>query len=197
MKGAMAPTIGQIATAAEVEARWAYAEMRSSRWCRHFEAGGYADLLEKARTGLSFCTLSAEEQIRLIRALRVAKTEPYINAVHQTSNMYECNAWAEHDLMSSWALPLFNIANPQVCIPYRDFYSSVVSPDPAVTLDDDDPRVAARTVSPEAQYRQSEPVIVIGGPGDYLLLEGYLRSILFMKSQDTSKRLLAWLPRPK
>lgn len=193
----MAPSIGQIASAAEVKARWAYAEMRSSRFRRYFEAGAYTNLLEKAAAGIPFCRLSADEQARLIPALHVAKTEAYISSVDQASNTYECKGWTEGDLMNSWALSLFNRPEKRVCIPYRDFYHGHPGADPAVDLDDGDPRVAVLTVPPEADYRQLEPVIVIGKPGEYILLEGYLRSILFMRSRDKSKRLLAWVPLAK
>jgi hypothetical protein len=193
----MEPTIGQIADAAEVKARWAYAEMRSSRFRHLFATGDYEDLLQKAAAGIAFCQLDAVERRRLQAALQVAKTGPYIESVDGSADAYECKAWSEDDLMNAWALSLFNLPEKSQCIPFRDFYRVEPNTDAWLLLDDGDPRVAVRAVPTAVPYQQSEPVIIIGRAGEYLLLEGYLRSLLFMKSPDPSKRLLAWVPVPR
>jgi len=154
-------------------------------------------LLEKTAAGIPFCRLSGEEQKQLATALHAAKTEAYISSVDHSAETYECNGWTEHDLMEAWALPLFNFPDQRECIPYRDFYQVGVDAAAGIHLGEGDPRVAARSVPVAGRYEQAEAVIVIGHPGEYLLLEGYLRSLLFMKSPDKSKRLLAWLPVPR
>lgn len=185
--------IGQTATASELKARWAYAEMRSSRFRRHFEHAGYRDLLEKATAGIPFCKLSREEQQQLGPALHASRNEDFARSIEQ-HDTYECVEWTEDDLTRSWALPTFNPARDGRCISYQDFYSGAPDTSADGTPNVADPRVAAQKAEPEVAYRQQEPVIVIGRPGEYILLEGYFRSIQFKKSPDSSKRLLAWVP---
>jgi hypothetical protein len=186
--------IGQTAMASELKARWAYAEMQSTRFRRHFEEAGYGDLLAKATARVPFCKLPPDEQQRLAPALLAVRNEGFANNIDGSGDTYECKAWTEDDLTRSWALPAFNPPAKAHCVPYRDFYNGEPNTGPGGTAEDSDPRVAVQKLEPQAQYQQTEPVIVVGQPGNYILLDGYLRSLLFMKSPDKTKRLLAWVP---
>ncbi len=57
-----------------------------------------------------------------------------------------------------------------------------------------DPRVQADLVPFEASFVQSEPVIILNYGETPLMLDGYLRATLFMRSPNPEARLLAWRP---
>jgi hypothetical protein len=46
-------------------------------------------------------------------------------------------------------------------------------------------------------FNQTEPVIVIPYHGKNLLLEGYLRSVLFIRNANPDLKILVWYPVPK
>jgi hypothetical protein len=57
-----------------------------------------------------------------------------------------------------------------------------------------DPRVQADAIPLETEFVQSEPVIVLPYGEFNLLIDGYLRSVLFMRSPNPDARILVWYP---
>ena len=111
-----------------------------------------------------------------------------------SAQIYLCEGWDKQKLMSILAVPAFNPPLKRQVIPYSQFYNGMPNTGPGMTPEASDPRVAIASITIPAIYVQDEPVIVISVQGHLILLEGYLRSLLFMKSPDPKAELLAWVP---
>lgn len=189
------PAIGSRASASEIRARWAYCEMRSSRFRARF-GRVYADLIVKANSGVAFSDLWQADRDRLLLALNGTRNPDFAGHVDAAADMYECRIWTESELLNAWALPEFNPPNREFCISYKAFLAAG-GPTGLASLEECDPRVEwhKQNSSAEAkEYQQEEPIIVIGKPGTYIILDGYFRTLAFVNSSEKGKGLLAWVP---
>jgi hypothetical protein len=189
------PSVGDRVSASEIRARWAYSEMRSSRFRARF-APVYADLVVKANSRVAFSELRQADRDRLLLALNAARNPEFVGYVDATAATYECRSWTENELFNAWALPEFNPTNRDYCISFRAFLSAA-EPPVLATLDDSDPRVEwqkQRSLCDTGEYRQDEPIIIIGKPGTQIILDGYFRTLTFVNSRKRCKRLLVWIP---
>lgn len=188
------PAIGTRAGAPEIRARWAYSEMRSPRFRGRF-ARIYADLIVKANSGVAFSDLCEADRDRLLLALNATRNPEFAGHVDAAAEMYECRSWAEDELLNAWALPEFNPPDREYCISFKAFLMAG-SPAGLASLEDCDPRVAWRKRNSAAakEYQQEEPIIVIGKPGTYIILDGYFRTLAFVNSREKSRGLLVWIP---
>jgi hypothetical protein len=187
-------TIGAQITAHEAKARWAYSELLSGRFGKGYVGAGPKHIHDAAAAKNPFTTLHPSDHDELVRMLDRGR-DPMLTAMVDSSPMYRSEAWTKGQLAHAWALPAFNPPAKRSTIPYYDFYTGRPNTGPAGTAEESDPRVAARNIPYGTPFNQHhEPVIVIGDPGKYVLLEGYLRSIIFMRSSDPSHRLLVWVP---
>jgi hypothetical protein len=186
--------VGAQITAHEAKARWAYSELLSSRFGKNYVGVGAKHIYDAAAAKNPFSTLLPADHDELAKMLDRGR-DPALTAMVDSSPLYRSEAWTKGQLAHTWALPAFNPPAKRSAIPYYDFYTGRPNTGPAGTAEDSDPRVAARAIPYGTPFNQShEPVIVIGEPGKYVLLEGYLRSIIFMRSSDPSHRLLVWVP---
>ena len=186
--------IGAQITAHEAKARWAYSELLSGRFGKNYVGIGPNHIYDAAAAKNPFSTLPQSDHDELVKMLERGR-DPALTAMVDSSAMYRSEAWTKGQLVHTWALPMFNTPAKQRPIPYYDFYSGRPNTGPAGIAEDSDPRVAARNIPYGTPFDQNhEPVIVVGKPGEYVLLQGYLRSIIFMRSSDPSHRLLAWVP---
>jgi len=127
--------------------------------------------------------------------LYVARNQAFAPNVDNYGSTYECQAWTRGQLAQVWALPAYNPPAKKTPVPYYDFYIGAPNTGPGGTAEDSDARVAAKRIPLDLPPPpDEEPVIMISVPGAYILLEGYLRSVLFMRSADLSRRLLVWVP---
>jgi hypothetical protein len=186
--------MGPMISAHELKARWAYSEMASSRWGRHF-VQQHPALMRKANSGVPFANLGAREHDELVQALPLARHPAFIASIDQCAAQYEFQRWSKGQLCHAWALPAFNPPAKIQPIPYYDFFIRRPDTGPGGQPEDTDPRVtyarAAIAFNPH-----HEAVIVVGQPGHYVLLEGTLRSVIFMNSAGNSQRLNVWVPVP-
>ncbi len=186
--------IGAQITAHEAKARWAYSELLSDRFGKNYVGVGPAHIHDRANAKNPFSTLMQADHDELVKMLGRGR-DPTLTPNVDLSPTYRCEAWTKGQLAHAWALPAFNTPSKQRPMPYYDFYTGRPNTGPGGLAEDSDPRVAARAVPYGTPFNQQhEPVIVIGQPGEYVLLEGYLRSIIFMRSSDASHRLLVWVP---
>jgi hypothetical protein len=57
-----------------------------------------------------------------------------------------------------------------------------------------DPRQSADTWPPGKPFSQNEPGIAITGRGRTVLVDGYCRSLIFMRHGTDDDRFLVWVP---
>lgn len=184
---------GRVATPVEVKARWAYSELTSHRFGRNYVGRGPQRLHDMAASGQPFSNLQIEDWPELVVMLVAGRNPQFVGQV-DSSPSYVCEGWDQNRLLSARALSLFNPGGNRLPISYRDFYAG----QPLVAADGQpdasDPRAAIASIVIPQEYSQDEPVIVIDDGDHYLLLEGYLRSLLFMRSLDRTAELLVWVP---
>jgi hypothetical protein len=190
--------IGLRTTAQEVKARWVYGELTSRRFGRRYP-GGPQHIYDLAMAKNPFPALTASDQAELVKMFDRARPERAAEV--DRSELYRCEAWTKGHLAQCWALPEFNPPTRRHPIPYYDFYLAAPNANARGGIEEEDPRAEAMRIPSGTPFNQfHEPAVVVGSLGDYHLIEGYLRSILFMRAGDLSQRLLVWVPytpRPK
>jgi hypothetical protein len=185
----------KIATAEEVKARWAYGEITSPRFGKKFVNIGPQHLHDSAHGRIPFSDVHERDWPALVEMLRQARNERFVSAIDECANIYECQEWTKAQLAGAYAVSGFNPPHFLDHIPYMSFYNSP----PLIGSDgkpqSSDPRFRAASIDPNTPFVQDEPVIMVRDVNHrYILLEGYVRSILFMRSPNLNTRLLAWVP---
>jgi hypothetical protein len=189
----MASMIGLRAPALEVKARWAFGELTSSRFRKMYAGIGPKQIHDTAAAKNPFSVLTADDHKTLAQMLDRARPERAAQV--DASPLYRCEPWTKGQLAHAWALPDFHPPEKRRPLPYYDFYLGPPNTGPGGTPENTDPRVEAQRIPAGTPFNQfHEPVVVAGTPTQYLLLEGYFRSIMFMRAGDISQRLLAWVP---
>ena len=175
--------IGSIVTADEVKVRWAYSEMVSTRWGQHF-AGKHQGLVQKAQSGVAFSTLTQLEKQELLQALSLSRPPAFVGSIDQSASRYQWQQWTKGQLCQVYALAAFNPPLKNQHIAFYDFFIRFPDTGTNGQPEDSDPRVvfARKPILFDSNH---EPVIFIGRPGQYVLIEGTLRSIIFMHRRAT------------
>jgi hypothetical protein len=102
-------------------------------------------------------------------------------------------ALSKKQMSHIWALPTFNPAKNGSGIRYLEFLEGSPGINEEGKIDEKDPRFVFANMCPNVTPERIEPVIVINA-GAPMFIEGYLRSIVFMRKTDFDARLLAWWP---
>jgi hypothetical protein len=176
---------GEVISAHELKARWAFCEVWTDRWHGKYVAFHP----EKIREDISFLDLTDEEKDHLV--WMVSQYRAGLIPDIDKFTRYVCQQWTKDELAR--ALTIIRMApNRNPNIPFLSFCICPRFDDPY------DPRVQADQVSFDTPFHQSEPVIVLpygaGGGAPHLLIEGYLRSVLFMRSPNPDAKILVWFP---
>jgi hypothetical protein len=179
---------GQMATAREVKARWAFSEVRSDRFGGPYSTILAPPLYDQVTAGCHFEDLPESCWDNLIQGLNTARQESFTRIIDAFGlSGYVCMEWSVEDLMNARVIPKFGEG---LC--YREFLT--MSPMSQLTgaLDLCDPRFRAwATPVKAASFVQTEPLISIKAGADHMLIEGYARSILWIRSPG--KSLLMWV----
>jgi hypothetical protein len=186
--------IGSVATTRLVKARWAWSELTSPRFAtRYPKLGPDAVRLQGlANRGASFAALLDADMDVLVRLVE----RQYPGLVRNFDGLgfehFVCVAWTKQDLLEALALPVLSPGRRRN-IPYREF---IANPPHMVNGKPDwsDPRVSADAWPPDKPYSQSEPGIAVRGRGRTLLVDGYCRSVIFMRRGTDGDRFLVWVP---
>lgn len=110
-------------------------------------------------------------------------------AVLDSARSYQCAAWLRQELGRVWAIPAFDPNGKQHLIPYLSFLAGSRPPN-----EPNDPRRAADGVPTTQAFIQAEPGIVGLLNTVPVLLDGYCRSVLFMRSENLYAQFLVWVP---
>lgn len=177
---------GRIATVEEVKARWAYAEVNSSRFGDKFDNLLAPRLLETARQRVAFDDIARSDWPELVAALVASRSEDYVEQIDwYGASHYRCVHWRASRLLNCLTLRLFGL------IPFFRFLAMPHRTDGDGNPRPADPRYASTMIPFDPDYVVEEPVVV-HDKGYEMLLEGYLRSILWLR--NPVKPLPVWLP---
>lgn len=181
--------LGTTATAEEVKARWAYSEISSSRFGKYYIGHTPAHLEALAKTSAPFSQVSSQDWPTLVSLIETyGRNKLFVDNIDiHGSPRFVCTAWGIQELLNSWTVPAFGQ------LPYPVFLSRPPARNATGGVDDADPRYCAQSIPFDPNFKQTEPAIIIK-PGVNMLLEGYLRSILWLRLNDPNTPFLVWLP---
>ena len=168
-------------TREELKVRWAFSEFRAERW-----RAGYAALSAgKIREGVAFPELTPDEVSHLSWMIEKCRANlvPELNK----ADTYECQAWTKEQLGRIYTIVPMSPSREEN-IPILSFIAC------ARFTEQSDPRVQADKIPFDTPFVQTEPVIVLPYGAIQLLIDGYLRSVLFMRSRDPDARIMVWVP---
>lgn len=179
---------GTIISAAEVKARWAYGEVTSDRFGAAYATHLPSDLFQRATAGRPFSEVPASEWPALIDVLENhARNKQFVDCIDTFgAPQYVWEEWNVTQLLNSVVIPAFQSS------PYLLFLARP----PAATngvVDTTDPRHKSYSIPFDPDFFPGEPLTVIQVQSSYMLFEGYLRSILWLR--NPTKPLPVWLPR--
>jgi len=187
-KGEVMPKVGDKIGLRELQARWAYSELVSPRQILNYcTFAGFEPLFEKARQNIPFEDLDNEETDYLfvmndgVRAPLAAMLKPF--------PVFACESWRRDKIAQALTIA-FDRGNQLTFETYANnpLFAPGQRPDPG------DFRLAA-LLMPANEKSFAEPVpLVPTGNSQFMLLDGYLRSLLFLRSTDPDRRLLVWIP---
>jgi hypothetical protein len=180
---------GQKATAREIKARWAFSEVLSDRFGGPYRQVLAQPLFERIVSGCKFADIEGSYWDNLIQGLNTARTTNFTGLIDASApNGYVCAEWSVEDLMNARVIPNFGVG-----LFYREFMTMFPMSQPTGALDLSDPRYKAwATPVKGPAFVQTEPLISVKAGSDYMLIEGYTRSILWVRSP--AKSLLMWVP---
>ena len=187
---------GTKASTQQVRARWAYGEICSPRFGAKYRAQAISQpILDCANQSAKFDDVDQQYWSELDSLLELARPGEYLHQELKKWQCFECAHWNETDLGACLAIRAFNMPRQTHHLPYMDFYNGKPNTGRAQGAwgfaEDSDPRVQAfRT----PDLPQCEPAVAIQHANSFLLVEGYLRSIIFMRQRDLKRKFAVWIP---
>jgi hypothetical protein len=172
---------GRRISAQDLKARWAFSEMRAERWRDY-----YAELSsDRIRDEVPFEQLTQDEKSHLVAML--SRNREHMAPELDRFETYECQSLSKNELARVYTIIVVS-PDGDSNIPFLSYVAA------QRTDDFRDPRVQADRIPFQSPFVQSEPVIILPYGDMPLLLDGYLRATLFMRSPNPDARILAWRP---
>ena len=175
-------------TTEEVKARWAYSEISSSRLGKRFKNLLPAGIVDNQSQGLPFEQLPDEDRHALIRALKTVRPAAFVNVVETLgTGHFELATWTIAQLVGCVTLPDFGGVRyfQFLARPYNSEQADEIQPDL-------DPRREALRIAFDKDFKVKFPLIAVRSGQHDVLLDGYLRSILWLR--NPIEPLPVWVP---
>lgn len=174
-----------VAPAAEVAARWAYAELMSSRFADSYVNLVSADLRSKAQHKITFKSLSRDEQTQLQSALaNHSDRGPGFYPCIMAYPIYTLEYWNRAQLDNVLVVPGLGY------LPVHEFECDLPT----------QIRVALESI-PSGHFGPDEAGIILPipqGPANaFVLLDGTLRCLWFRRDGSHSQSFPVWVPTGK
>jgi hypothetical protein len=177
---------GARASVEEIKARWAFAEITSSRFGIGFKSALPPSILDLAHAGKPFSRVAKHEWQTLIAALDRVRPHGFTDSLNGSS-AYVWSSWSATDLMDCLTIPNFQ------GVRFSAFLARPPNTDLAGNADTKDPRFVSAGLAFDPGFSVREPVIAILYGQQHMLLEGYLRSILWLRNPMLPP-LPIWVP---
>jgi hypothetical protein len=170
-----------MASVDEMKSRWVYSEIGSPRWGHAYALlHGHTPLLEKAQLHIPFAALSAEEHAQLLAYAPSSSRRGLMGRLAGHA-IYRLEHWDKRQLGAAHTTHGFGV------VPYAQFYAADPSGEDA-----NDPREAAKHLP---YYPGTwEAAIAVQEHGGYMLIDGYTRSVVFMKEAPAEATFAVWVP---
>jgi len=179
--------VGTRVNAKTVIARWGFGEFRTTRW-----AAGYASFNPQAiRQGVPFDQLTSQEVDHLEHMTRQFRAGMVGDV--DANPIWECQEWNKDRLGRTVTIPRM-APNRWANIPFLSFIACPRFLNQNGTPEDGDPRTEADKVPFDTPFTQTEPVIVSTKWGVPMLIDGYGRGVLFMRTPNPDALIKVWYP---
>lgn len=176
---------GDTANAKEVKARWGFGEVLSDRFGHSYKQILSPALYAEIKGGGAFSDLQQADWDPLIQGLNTARLPSFTGGIDQCgANGYVCSEWSVEDLLRARVIPYF------FGVRYGEFLTMAPREEPPGQLNPADPRCKAWQVPLTKPFTQTEPVISVNPGSGHILVEGYTRSLLWVR--NPTKPLLVW-----
>ena len=184
--------IGTVIPTRLVKARWAWSELTSPRFAKKYGSLGpdAVRLQGMANAGARFDSLSAPD-VDILVSLIEKRQSGFMPAFNGIEN-FVCVAWTKQDLLASLTIPAMSPAKNRH-IPYSEFIKNpphIVDGKPEWS----DPRVTADNWPNDQSFSQTEPAISIRVNGQNMLIDGYGRSVIYMRHGKDADVFMVWTP---
>jgi hypothetical protein len=183
--------LGAVASTLETKARWAYSEIMSSRTGERYQNHTpLAPVAQLALAGTPFEDLPPDCHQILGDAVTATRTR--LIRLMEQHRRFVLKHWSKHELANSYADAYFNTPRREIPLRFGDFlrWPRGTGPDGRPAMDD--PRIVADGIAPGTVPFTDAAPIAVGSGGD-LIVDGYLRCILFMRDAPASARLPVWV----
>ena len=172
----------------EVKARWAYSEITSERWGEN-----YAGLVDPALYAMARARLPFEAAIHWQEPLAQIITERQAGLVGilDTSPSFVRVELTARQLHRLWAIP--TMFKDRDVRRYARLFPVSPNENPVVSTEWENVCAAAERV--KRPFVQEHEAIVAKASNAPMLLEGYLRSLLFHRANDPARRFKVWWPK--
>lgn len=174
----------------EMMARWAYSEIRSSRFATNFVAS-CSDITKKVLAGYRFDALSNDDRRRLVAALAAYRSRLLRGLRKSGTVTFVLENWDKTQLSDIRVLPALG------AVSLAQFASAPIAGSGKERPDVKDPRLVAAQYGPNEPFVQREGIFVMSYIGSSWLLDGTLRSLLFLSRAMPADRIPAWVGQPK
>lgn len=179
---------GQKASNLEIMARWAYSELFSSRLGADFQRL-FGDFSVVATGGPPFETLERGHHELLAGTLRISRGVLLVEV--ERHHGFVLQLWSKGRLCQCNALQFFNTPARARPMPFYDFLNWARNTGPDGKPDPNDPRTVADTI-PLGSFKITEAPIAVGEFPN-MLIDGYLRSVVFMRDAPADAMLPVWV----
>jgi len=179
--------IGTIISRQELLARWAFAETRSSRFGGRMRHAINRALYQRLAQARNFGDVAQSDWQGLINALTSTRRGPFaILGIGHWADKFVCGRWTATELLNCMTLPVLGSTSFFRFLALPPLRTSERSIHPY------DPRHAASEIPFDQHFTVVEPVIAVPSGNRYMLIDGNLRSILWLR--NPASPLPVWVP---
>ena len=182
--------VGETVSLKEMKARWAFSEIRSPRLSADYHLDPRVPPLS-ARMGTAAYEFLSEEDTEALVGIFETFRGNYLQHYWADVRVFVVEVWSADRLGQVYVM---SEADPTGAGRFQLFSAYAVAPrstGPAARLD---PRVAADSVPLSMALRTSDP-LVVGQYKDFrVLIDGYFRGLIFMRSAAPTERVAVLVP---
>lgn len=187
----MGITADKVVSLHGMKARWAFSEIRSPRFALTYQQDPKVPLLYARICSVTFECLSPSEVdtlAQLYESIRGCCLNHYIAEVRE----FVIEQWSAEQLGQVYAMSELDASGEGRYQPFATYAASPCTT-PTAWLD---PRLAAEKLSWTTTFRQHDPLIVGLYRGLQVLIDGYVRGLVFTRTASPGERVAVLAPVP-
>lgn len=175
----------------QVKALWALNELKSPRTSKHYHDSRAPAVFQKLGASTSPFVDSESPEFRMLVEMFEPARGQFLHMYFNGIKEFVLEQWTVEQIRCLNAMSQMDPSGRAQFISVQDY---ALSP-PPIGADDGDPRVAAAKVPPSnTPFRTVDPVVIGLYNGLRVLIDGYCRSILFMRSAKPDSRIPVLVP---